>query len=152
MEIHNKPSVTTTMFNNDILPKVTPQQMKLWKTEIAEQENILKRICHNALDVSNQMDVDIAVPSTENGDNILFTDQSHMQKNVILCSEVSFGLSLPQAIQSREQLLQDIIIKETLNAKQVISFQIIAQEFFKYLDNKEKNVNNPNDAKFKPYM
>jgi hypothetical protein len=92
--------------------------MKLWKAEITEQENILKRICHNISDASNQMDVDITVPTTEISDNII-TDKSHtMQKNTVPGSEVYFGPLSP--MQSRDQMLKSIIAKETLNAKQVI--------------------------------
>jgi PIF1-like helicase len=48
--------------------------------------------------------------------------------------------------------LQSIIAKETLNAQQLIAFQIIAGEFFKYIEDKEKDVNKPTEANFKPYM
>jgi hypothetical protein len=50
----------------DSLPKITPLQMKQWKTEISKQENLLKRIRHNALDNTNQMDIDAIIPETEN--------------------------------------------------------------------------------------
>lgn len=132
METHKKLS-SEFMFAN--LPKLTPQQMKLWKTEISEQENILKKTRHNALDASNQMDVDTIVPNTESGEHII-TDQTHIQQNTVPSSEVYFGPQKPA--QSREQLLQSIASKETLNAKQIIAFQIIAGDFLNMLMIKKK--------------
>lgn len=147
LAIHN--SISSDIIVDSDLPTITPQQMKQWKAEIAEQESILKRTRHNALDINNQMDVDSVVLHTENGENC-GANQTHTQQNRVPGSEVCFGPKLP--VQSREQLLQSIITKDTLNAKQVVAFQIIAGEFFKYVDDQEQKINKANEPNFKPYL
>jgi PIF1-like helicase len=134
---------------SDSLPNFTPLQMKQWKTEISKQENLLKQICHNTLDNTNQMDVDANVPETKNNDQMHSTE-ANAQPTTVAETQVTTSISF--STESIDQLLDNIIKKETLNTKQQIAFRIIASAFFKLLDDQKNGINKITEPNFRPYL
>jgi PIF1-like helicase len=54
--------------------------------------------------------------------------------------------------ETQEELLNRIIQEETLNRKQTIAFRIIANSFFKLMDDRKHGINSPIDSKYRKYL
>ena len=144
-----KPTTSDSLSLNDtfnIMPNITQAQMKLWKTEIATQEQLEKQKCYNALDFNNQMDIDTTIPETEHGQHLQAIPTS------AVVPESELVIELPLTIESWDGLLKQIISEETLNTKQEIAFQLITNAFFGLLDDRENNLNKIDQPGFKPYL
>lgn len=133
------------------LPGMTISQMKHWNSQIKQQEQIVINNRKNHLDPNNQQDSSPTVPETENKPAQANGQKLELEKDVPNSELPSLAEGNGDK-ESTEDLLNRIIMEETLNEKQTIAFQIIANAFLLFL-NDRKNGHNPfDDPNFKPYL
>jgi len=128
------------------IPDLTKSLLQTWKNEMKSQEEVILRRQRNAQDTSNQIGVQ-EIPETEIGTNAILTlntSTSVKETETMTDKDVPF--------ETREELLNRIIQEETLNQKKTIAFHIIANSFFKLMDDLKHGINSPMDSKYKKYL
>jgi len=122
------------------IPDLTKSLLQTWKNEMKSQEEVILTRQRNAQDTSNQIGAQ-KISETEIGTNAiptLNTSTSVKETETMTDKDVPF--------ETREELLNRIIQEETLNQKQTIAFRIIANSFFKLMDDQKHGINSPMDS------
>ena len=128
------------------IPDLTKSLLQTWKNEMKSQEEVILTRRRNAQDTSNQIGTQ-EILETEIGTNAIPTlDTPTSVKE----TETMTDKDVP--LETREELLNRIIQEETLNRKQTIAFCIIANSFFKLMDDRKNGINSTIDSKYKKYL
>lgn len=117
------------------LPIADRTQIKLWKIEIRTQELLVQTNRRNASDPTNPSTVHL--PDTETSVPLPTSNGETMAPHV---PDTGVATSTSLAAETVDDMLDRIIIEDTLNVKQAIAFLIIARAFITMVEDIKKGL------------